>query len=416
MRPMKREADGGGEWSRGWKTLAGATGAVGSGAALFNYSAGYFVKPLEASLGWSRTEIAFGHTLMLSMAALMMPIMGALVDRFSIRVIGPVAFITYGLMCFALAGMSPVLPVYYALMLCLAIPWTGTTANVFAPLVASNFAERRGTALGIMMSGTAIMMIPLAPVIQQVINGFGWFAGYILLGSIALLIGIPCALLANWTSRAPADISLMPVAGLSLREAVRTLNYWKLLLAAASATVGIGGFLNQIPALVSDKGLDVIQVGLIGSVFVASVSVGRIGVGLLLDLLRPSAVAFGAMLASAMGAFLFLISGPSFLLCATATFLIGFAMGTEGDLQAFFTARLFGLRAFAAIFGTLGTVAVIGLGSGSLMFGRIYDVTGNYDMALLIAAGLLILSGALFASLRERQRDEREGTLIPLEA
>lgn len=410
---MECDDHGVGEWRRGWMTLAGATGAVGSGAALFTYTAGYFVKPLEASLGWSRSEIALGVTLMMLSAALMMPIAGLLVDRFTTRYLGPIAFVAYGILYFALSAIPPVLPLYYVVLLGLAIPSVGATPNIFAGLIAAKFSKRRGTALGIMMSGTALLMIPLAPILQQMISTSGWRAGYALLGGIALFVGAPCALIANSASQASTR-AFRVATGFSLAQAVRTLNYWKLLVGAAVAMTAIGGFLNQIPALVSDKGLSVVQVGLIGSVFVSSVIFGRIGLGLLLDFLRPTAVAFGAMLAAAAGGILFLYPEPSFLLCASATCLIGFALGAEGDLQAFFIARLFGLRAFAAIFGTLGTVCVIGSGGGSLIFSHIHDTTGNYDLALVLAAGLLILSGLLFGSVNEKQVKQKVNRSIGL--
>jgi MFS family permease len=350
---------------------------------------------------------------MMSIASLMMPVVGVLVDRFTTRKLAPISFVAYGLVCFALAAIPPVLPVYYGLLIVLAIPWAGSTPNVFAALIAATFEHRRGTALGIMMSGTALTMIPLAPILQQVIGGWGWRAGYALLGGMALFIGAPCAVLAHRRARAPAKAGAVNVTGLSLAQAVRTGNYWKLLFAATLATIAIGGFLTQLPALVSDKGLGGVQVGLIGSVFVTSVILGRIGVGYLVDMLRPSIVSFAALLAAAAGSLIFLYPEPSFLLCALATCLIGFAFGAEGDLQAFFIARFFGLRALAGIFGTLGTVCVIALGGGSLIFGRIYDITGSYDMAVILGACLFLPSGILFASLSEPQVRAAPAALDP---
>ena len=69
-------------------------------------------------------------------------------------------------------------------------------------------------------------------------------------------------------------------------------------------------------------------------------------------------------------------------------------MGTEADIQNFFTGRQFGLRAYSTIVGVLAASVSVGLGMGTAMFGFIFDETGSYEVALGIATGLFLFSAA----------------------
>ena len=71
----------GGEFARHWPELGGAAAAVDTGAALFSYTTNYFVLPLEAAQGGSRSAIAFAATLYMLGTAAMMPLIGMLTDR-----------------------------------------------------------------------------------------------------------------------------------------------------------------------------------------------------------------------------------------------------------------------------------------------------------------------------------------------
>jgi MFS family permease len=73
-----------------------------------------------------------------------------------------------------------------------------------------------------------------------------------------------------------------------------------------------------------------------------------------------------------------------------AAIALGFAVGAEVDLIGYFTARYFGMLNYGAIYGLLYSVFIFGAAIAPLYTGYIWDVTGNYDLALLIAAGLMI--------------------------
>ena len=65
--------------------------------------------------------------------------------------------------------------------------------------------------------------------------------------------------------------------------------------------------------------------------------------------------------------------------------------GAESDILAYFSGRLFGRRDYGTIYGALLTISILGTATGVLSFGRLYDATQSYDLALTVAAGLLTI-------------------------
>jgi MFS family permease len=78
-------------------------------------------------------------------------------------------------------------------------------------------------------------------------------------------------------------------------------------------------------------------------------------------------------------------------------FVLLFGLGYGGlvVLWPLTVAHDFGLRAFGAIAGVLGTVAAsFGGAVGPVVVGSLYDNTGSYFLAFLLCGGLLLLGAA----------------------
>ena len=73
-----------------------------------------------------------------------------------------------------------------------------------------------------------------------------------------------------------------------------------------------------------------------------------------------------------------------------AAIALGFAVGAEVDLIGYFTARYFGLANYGMICVQYGVFS-LGAGISPVLAGYIWDVNGNYDLALIGAAVLLIV-------------------------
>ena len=79
--------------------------------------------------------------------------------------------------------------------------------------------------------------------------------------------------------------------------------------------------------------------------------------------------------------------------------LIGLAAGAELDLLAFLASRYFGLKEYGKLYGSLYVFFSIGAGLAPALFGRYFDINGDYDLLLYLVIIASIISGLLMLRL-----------------
>ena len=78
-----------------------------------------------------------------------------------------------------------------------------------------------------------------------------------------------------------------------------------------------------------------------------------------------------------------------------AIFFWGFAQGAEIVCLGYCTARYFGLKSYGQVIGMINVFWGVGVGLGPVFFGWLRDLSGNYDLAFFVVAGLAVASAAL---------------------
>ena len=224
----------------------------------------------------------------------------------------------------------------------------------------------------------------------------GWRAGYRLLAAVALLGGLAAAALI----RADGGIERQrPAEGLERREAIRTTAFWQLGLGIFLAGAASIGFVSQLQTVAVEFGTSDSQSSMLVAVLALAVLVFRPLAGWSLDRVSPSLVAAGFLMLSGLGLGLWLLPHGSMPTAIAATVALGLSVGSEHAFLSFFCARLFGTRAYSAIFGALALFLYFGMAAGGLIFARSRDVSGSYAIAIGCAIAGLIAAGALFARL-----------------
>ena len=130
------------------------------------------------------------------------------------------------------------------------------------------------------------------------------------------------------------------------------------------------------------------EAGGLAAILGVSVMVGRLLIGFLIDrIFAPylTAVVFALV---GLGCLSLAIGGLDYALVAAIA--LGFAVGAEVDLIGYYTARCFGLAHYGAIYGLQYSIFIMGAGISPILIGHIWDVTGNYDLGLMLAAALML--------------------------
>lgn len=381
-----------------WKVLASGWLGSGTGFGLFALSSNVFIVPMQAEFGWSRATLAIGPIVNIAMT-MTSPVAGLAIDRFGAR-----PWALFGLLslsaCFVALAVVPANPlIFYGIVATLSIACAFSQPMIFAKGVASWYTTRVGTAIGIMMSGCSIIAVLAVPLLTGVIHIQGWRAGYIALAGIILVVGLP-PVLAWFRERpvtAPDAVHMGPMAkGARLSDAAVDRRFWLLVAFLVAAGMPCGALMSQLQPVLLDRALDITAAAALGSVYVLSAGLGRIAVGVLMDLYRPSLIAAACMVLAALGTMILFAYDPlEWASAALAVALIGLAQGAELDFIAFFTVRIFGLRAYAALSGILSGFVGAAIGLGGLLFAVLQGHFGNYAYALLIAAAAFLVAALL---------------------
>ncbi|HEV7701300.1 MAG TPA: MFS transporter [Pyrinomonadaceae bacterium] len=271
-------------------------------------------------------------------------------------------------------------------------------------LVSGWFKERRGTALGIALTGTSLGGSMIALIAGPLIANFGWRTSMLVLSGLVWFVLVPVVWVFVREDDATVTAEVVVVKdGLTLRQALRTPLFWVFAAAAMLVFYPIFVILQQFILYVQTARIGVsAQNAALGQSALFAIGVGgKYLAGYLSDKFRAvSVMLFFAALMFASSLVLLDLTASNALL-----FLLPFAIGYGGTwvmLQRL-ASELFGRREIGKILGAITLVEVTGASIGGLITGYLADQHGgDYTAAfygVTIAAGLALLTTAFIGRL-----------------
>jgi predicted MFS family arabinose efflux permease len=396
-----------GEFRKGWPIVLASMLGVGLGLSPVPfYTIGMLAPQLASAFGWGMGQIFFGITVSTLVVLLAGPLAGFLAARFGARPVAltSVALFALSFMAFALSNGS--LTLYYLTWAVVATLGAGTLPITWTRGVNAWFDQRKGLALGITLMGTGIFGVISKPLTAWLIATWGWRGAYIGLGLLPLVIALPVAFVLFRHAEGDPDATQAAPAhqGLSFVQTLHDWRFWLMALAFVPISFALGGPIPNMENILKAGGLAREQiVGLTAFIGLSALS-GRLVGGWLLDRFWAPGVALVILLLPGISCWL-LAHGPlSPTTAVIAIVLIGFAVGVEYDLMAFFVARYFGMRSYTQIYAVLYGCFAFGAGTGPAIFGWSFDKTGSYATVLMVSFGVLVLGALSFLALG-RYRD-----------
>jgi MFS family permease len=328
------------------------------------------------------------------------PFVGGLVERAGVRAIAMLGQVGLAIGMLLISCAQQPIWTFYLAWFALSVLGVGTSPIVWSRAVAGAFERRRGLALGIMLCGTGLAGI-LGPLVTgHLIAAFGWRDAYRLLAASQIVIGLPFTFLVLQTGAGTAAVSSASLSGISLSAALRLSSFWRLAFAFVLISIVVAGLIVHLPAMLVDRGSSPAAAAATVAMLGYAVIVGRLSLGLLLDRLPANLVGAAFVLIAAVTCLL-LANGVGLM---AAVLLLGLCAGAEVDLLAFISARLFGLRHYAQIYGCTMSAFAFGAGLGPIAAGAIHDWTGRYTAALYGFAIAITVAAALIGSLRSAEK------------
>jgi MFS family permease len=376
-----------------------------------------FFPAMSEKLGWSLTQLNGAVTAagLAGMAAA--PITGPLLDRYGPRPILAVGAVAAGIALLLMTQIQEIWQ-YWVLFGFIGALGMGELGRLSTPVVVSKwFIRRRGRALAFAASGNPMGGMLLSPVVGALILAFGWRSTWGILASAVLIVNLPLVLI--FMRRQPEDMGLLPDGdppktdvraaasttaapefdGLettwTLRQATRTRSLW--LMVGASNLVGFataGVSYNQVPFWVNE-GMSIQGAALVLSASAFGTASARWIWGFIVE--RFSVHACLSVMAGirALGTLSLVVVPFPYNI---PTFVLGWGSfgGAFGLLQPIAWSNYYGRRFQGSIQGTMRPFLMVSRLIAPVTIAALFDATGSYDFAFLVAFGVAASSTVLF--------------------
>ena len=367
---------------------------------------GVVLLPMEEEFGWSRSQLSVAVLINMVVLSICQPVVGWVSDHFGPKRVLMLGATLVGLLLIPLSFVSQLWHVYVIYGVVGGIAFAATSPVNTTAMVSRWFTRHRGAALSLATSGTPFGQLLIVPVAVFVLSQADWQSTYRLMAVLLLVVIVPLgiALLKERPATGAGTLSGESAQGrasVAPRAAFRGPVFW--LLAFGFLVCGFTMSFASIHfmAFSHDMGMhagsaaDVISLTAIFSVG------GSLLLGWLADRFDISSV-LGLTYALRGISFFLLFLVPQGPLVFLYAIVLGVSWSATTPLTAALAADTYGPAHLGVIFGTMFTFMNIGFGAGAYFDAVLYDLTGNYEVALLIngvagvtAAATAFLAGAL---------------------
>jgi MFS family permease len=367
-----------------WVIVAagGLLGCIAIGAM---FSLPVFLRPIAQQTGWSMTGVSLAMTIGFVAMALASFAWGSLSDRVGPRLvvlIGSVAIAA----SVALASQAKSL---LAFQLLFGLAVGGSVAAIFAPLMAAVtgwFDTHRSLAVSLVSAGIGMAPMTMSPLAAWLVTHYDWRTSMLIIAGIVAAVMIPVSFLIR---RPPAletgqPIPDEPQSEISIGEALRSPQFIILVLTNFFCCATHSGPIFHTVSYAVSCGIPLMAAVTIYSVEGFAGLFGRIAFGIAGDRLGAKRVLVFGLMAQAVGALGYLFVREIGQFYAVAA-VFGFIYAGTMPLYAVIARENFPLKMMGTVIG--GTVMAGGLGmaTGPVIGGMIYDTYATYSWLFIFA-------------------------------
>jgi len=380
------------------------------------YSWSIFSKALVEQWSWSSAQSTLPYALAIGFFTAGVVVAGRLQDRLGPRPIAMAGGLMAGLgiLAASFATSERSLPVIggFGVLGGLGIGFGYAAAT--PPVVKWFGAARKGLVTGIVVSGFGLASIYIAPLTTYLIGRYGIAPTFRILGIAFALIATACGFLlqnpptkqeesSNATLLRDTTLDSSSYSAAAMLRTSRFYHMWLAYACAAFAGLMVIGVMAKVAA-VQIPGMT------LGFLLVATLAIGnalgRLGAGVLLDRIGPR----NTMLIMFIGqAIAMAVLGwvHSLALLIGVVVAIGAFYGANLALFPALTADHFGTSTLGTNYGILFTAYGVGGIFGSLIAGKLFDLTGSFQPAFYVAAVLCVVAALLAPLAAKPVRDSR---------
>ncbi len=400
-----------------WLIVA-AGGLLGCIAFGTMFSLPVMLAPIARDTGWSRTGISSAMTIGFLAMAVGSSLWGNLSDRIGARwvVLMGSALLAAGV---ALASMAHTLGTFQLLF---GLVVGGATSAIFAPIMACVtgwFETQRSLAVSLVSAGIGVAPMTMAPLVAWLVTTHDWRNVLQLLATFAACAMVPLALLVRRPPALEREARVAPAtAGATAATAataapgqqpgtvgqlLRSPVFLVLALTNFFCCATHSGPIFHTVSYAVSCGIPLIAAVTIYSVEGLAGLGGRVAFGLLGDRFgaRRTLVAGLALQAFTALSYAFVTQLDAFYAVAV---VFGFTYGGVMPLYAVLARENFPLRLMGTVIGGTATAGSLGMATGPVLGGWLYDTLGHYTWLYISAWGFGIVAMLIAMTLKKATR------------
>ncbi|HHY72083.1 MAG TPA: MFS transporter [Bacillus bacterium] len=361
---------------------------------------GPFVEPVMADLDLSRTELSFIVAIGMIVYGVGMPIAGLLLKTLSSRfmIVTGVIIVCLSIV-WAINATGPVsFLLSFGVFLSLGLSFLSNIS--LSPIISKWFVRQRGKALFYLATGGMAGIAVMTPLETWLIQLVGWKHTLLIFAGVFICIIAPSAIFIMRenvpegadTTGAVRNLVKQEPANISMRDAVKTNAYWKIILGLFACGFGMNLLGSHgVPMLVNhcfDPMIASFGVGMIGIVAMFSTVV----LGHVADRFPRRNILFLVYFVRGLGLIGLVLAATKWQL-----FLVAFSGGLVWSgsiaMSTAILSDLYGTRLLGILNGWAYFIGhQIGAALGSFLGGWLYDASGTYLYAFITAGALSIIA------------------------
>ncbi len=402
----------------GWIVVAIAFVTMGVGVTARSSFSLLFPEIL-AEFQWERATTAGAYSLGFALSTAMLPVIGFLMDRYGPRLVIPLGALLVGGGLMAMPLITTPFGLYVTVGLLVVNGSMAISYIVHSMFLPSWFVRNKGLAVGLAFSGVGVLGIVLLPVLQTIIDSYGWRTACLVMGLAVIVILVPLnalfqraspdlmGLLPDGDRQSPDDQTenatrspnvivdrIWTETDWTLRRAAGTARFWWI---NGGLTGGLfvwyGVQVHQTKFLIEagfDPKFAATALGLVAFFGIA----GQIGIGALSDRIGREiawSIALGGFAVSST--LLIMLDGnPSTVLLFAMVAVQGLLGNGMSALFGAIITEIFSGRHLASIFAMISLGGNLGAAAGAWALGYFYDITGSYVTGFTICVGCSLFS------------------------
>ncbi|MCW0000709.1 MFS transporter [Pararhizobium sp. YC-54] len=373
-----------------WVIVAtgGLLGCLAIGAM---FSLPVFLQPIARDTGWSVTGISSAMTIGFLAMALASMIWGSLSDRWGPRVI----VLTGSVILAASLAIASRATSLVEFQLVFGLVVGGATAAIFAPMMACVtgwFDTHRSLAVSLVSAGMGMAPMTMSPLAAWLVSVYGWRTAMLIIAALAAAIMIPASFLvrsapASAHESAGASGEMDPRSGMTTRQALRSPQFIVLMLTNFFCCTTHSGPIFHTVSYAISCGIPMIAAVSIYSVEGLAGMGGRVAFGLLGDRYGAKRILVIGLLIQAFGALAYVFVRELSAFYAVAA-LFGFIYAGVMPLYAVLARENFPQRMMGTVIGGTAMAGSLGMATGPVAGGLIYDTFATYSWLYIGAWGI----------------------------